>query len=713
MALGQAGYGPAWPGAIEVAARDLESRDRSVRTRAVELLAELQGEPARALLRGVLDDPDPSLRQAGARILVATGDRQGLAVVIDWVATGFAADRVAGLEALRLLPALPPTARTAVERALSDPEPNVRLSALEVLGHAPSESFPIAVAGRLDDTIPAVRLAAVRLLADVRDPRASLPLIERLGDSDRQIQREAIAALARLGDPRAEPALLRMIETGSDDLRLAAVDAVGALRLPGAVTTLAGLAGRRPADPLTRQAQRALGEIGTAPALAALVDLIRRPPVTEETEEALSRSATWLPALLDELEEAGPGAPTAAVVAGRLRDARALPALLSLARRGGPATVAAVRALGAMGTPEVIPALVEAAEDRSATVRQVALEALLTLGDERAAAVLPAGLTDRDPDIRLLSLRLAARLRAHDQARSVERRLLDVDPAIRRQAVMTLGQLEPAGSALALAAALPLLRGSELLVGTALARVARKQDLPALTRAAPSAQGASRLALLAGLVAALEDGPAPPSAPAAIEFLVGELMRGGAAAELAAEALTVVPIARADDRPVRLALRTGTASVRARLCAGAASSEDGRRLLVQLLVHPRQSGEVQAAAAWALAGVRHAVVRRALDWASRSSHPAVAANARAALAMAISDRRPQASPPLRLRLVDGSGSPAAGRWLIAHLKEGPVWIRSGTFGQARLSRAGDAPVRVEPADRDLRLTLSPADGTAP
>ena len=701
----QASAGPSWPGAVEGAARDLESRDRSIRTRAVERLAELDGEAAGALLRGVLDDPDPSMRQAGARILAARGDREGLAVVIEWVATGFAADRVAGLEALRLLPRLPAAARGAVERALTDPEPNVRLSALEVLGRVPVESFPIAVAGRLDDTVPAVRLAAVRLLGEVRDPRASLPLIERLGDADRQIQREAIAALARLGDPRAEPALLRTIETGSDDLRLAAVDAVGALKLPGAVATLVGIARRRPADALARQAQRSLGEIGTPPALAALTDLVRRPPVTRETEEALGRSAGWLPTLLDELEEGGPGAATAATVAGRLRDARAMPGLLSLVRRGGPATVAAVRALGTIGRPESIPTLVEAAEDPSAIVRQVAFEALLAIADDRAAAVVPAGLTDRDPDVRLLALRLVGRLRARDYSRSVERRLLDVHPEIRRQAVVTLGQLESVGTARSLVAALPLLRGSELLVGSTLALVARRQDLMTLTRAAPAAQGASRLALLMGLVAALEDGQGQPSGPTAVEFLLGELMRGGAAAELAAEALTVMPVNLADDRPMRLALQTATGPVRARLCPAAASSADGRRGLAQLLVHPRESGEVQAAAAWALAGVRDPVVRSALEWASRSSHPAVAANARTALALLTASPAPS-SAPLRLRLLDESGGPAAGRWLIAHLPGGPVWIRTGTLGQARLPRAGAASVRIEPADHDVHLQLS-------
>ncbi len=697
-----------WPGAVERAARDLESRDRALRTQAVERLAEMEGEPARALLRGVLDDPDPALRLAAARILVALSDEKGLGVVTEWVAAGFATDRVAGLEALRLPPTLPPATRGAVERALADPEPNVRLAAIEVLGRARAESAA-AVAGRLDDTVPAVRLAAVRLLAEARDPRTALPLIERLGDADRQIQREAIGALARLGDRRVEPALLRVIESGSDDLRLAAVDAVGALRLPGAVESLTDLARRRPADALARQAQRSLGEIGSAEALAVLLDLLRRPPVSRETEDGLARWPALVPRLLEEVEEAGAGAASAAAVLGRVREARAVPALETLARRGGPATAAALRALSAIAPREAIAALVEAAGDRSATVRRLAFEALLSLDDERASAVLEGGLVDRDADVRLLATRLAGRLRARDHERAVSRRLLDVQPEIRRAAVRSLARLQAPGTAGPLVTALPLLRGSEMLVGSALGLVAGPADLGPLTRAARAQRGASRLALLMGVTAALEQARDQPSLQAAVTFLAGELSGAGAAAELAAEALAAAaPGALADTRSIQVAIQTGAPSVRSRLCALAAGSEAGRLTLARWLAHPRESPEVQAAAAWALAGVREPVARNTLRWAAASTHPAVAANARAALARPLGSG-PRASAAMRIRLTDDAGAPEAGRWIIAHLPAGPVWIRSGTLGQARLPGAGPAPVRLQPADSELVLRLSDDD----
>jgi hypothetical protein len=205
-----------------------------------------------------------------------------------------------------------------------------------------------------------------------------------------------------------------------------------------------------------------------------------------------------------------------------------------------------------------------------------------------------------------------------------------------------------------------------------------------------------------GFPPALEPGPTFPGLQAAVELLSAELARGGVGAELAAEALTgAAPAVRLDDRQMRAAWQAAADPVKARLCPALAGGAQGRLALARLLSHPDASGEVQAAAAWALAGARDPGVRRALEWASASSHPAVAANARAALAVPAGAR--DRSAPLRVRLVDELEGPQAGRWLVARLSVGPVWFRTGGLGQARLSHPGSASAPVESADEDLRL----------
>jgi hypothetical protein len=273
---------------------------------------------------------------------------------------------------------------------------------------------------------------------------------------------------------------------------------------------------------------------------------------------------------------------------------------------------------------------------------------------------------------------------------------------VRQEAVSSLAHLGGPGAATALVRALPLLRGSELRVGATLTTVARAADLALLARAARSARGAARLALLMGLAPSLEQGPALPGLQAAVELLASELARGGVGAELAAEALTgAAPAVRVDDRQVRMAWQSASDPVKARLCPALAASADGRVALARLLLHPGASGEVQAAAAWALAGVREPGLRRVLEWATGSSHPAAAANARAALAVPPGAR--DRTGPVRVRLVDELEEPQTGRWLIAHLPAGPVWFRTGGLGQARLPHPGSGSVTVEPAEPELRL----------
>jgi HEAT repeat protein len=92
------------------------------------------------------------------------------------VLSGQPGDRASGLDALRA-PRRARAARTRLERALSDADPAVKLTALEVLADKDPRASLAAVAGALEDSAAPVRLQAIRLLADARDPRAALALL--------------------------------------------------------------------------------------------------------------------------------------------------------------------------------------------------------------------------------------------------------------------------------------------------------------------------------------------------------------------------------------------------------------------------------------------------------------------------------------------------------------------------------------------------------
>ncbi|HXU81993.1 MAG TPA: HEAT repeat domain-containing protein, partial [Polyangia bacterium] len=308
-----------WPPDPDVGAGEERSSDRSARQQAVERLARVETAEASERLRLLTEDLDPSVRGTAVRALARRQDEGALALAARWVLSGNPVDRQSGLDALRAARTLPAAARSALERALSDADPAVKLTALEVLADKDPRPSLAAVAGALEDSAAPVRLQAIRLLADARDPRAALALLGHTGDADRGVRREAIAALGALGDERVVPALLRLVDGPMDDLRRAAIAALTSLRAPAAVAPLIAHARRHPADLVARHAQWALGEIGTPEAVAALVALLGEPPVTDELREALVRAGgRGVPALVRELES-DPGVATeAAALLGRI-----------------------------------------------------------------------------------------------------------------------------------------------------------------------------------------------------------------------------------------------------------------------------------------------------------------------------------------------------------------------------------------------------------
>ena len=389
-----------------------------------------------------------------------------------WVATGSAAERAAGLEALRLRPSL----------SASRPRGGAAGAGRQrgrACGWRRWRSWPAIptrrsaprVAFLLDDPAPAVRLQAVRLLGLAGDRRAVLSLLGRLEDPDRQVQREAVAVLGRLGDARAAGALLRLLEEGPAELRLPVVDAVAALRLADAVPALARLAARRPRDPLARRAQRALGEIGSAPARAALMALLDGSPLAPELEEALARHAGSLEnELLAALAPGDPRAAAAAVVLGRAP---------APARRSGAAAAGVAGRSRHAGRAARAGRAGRSRRQRDAGGgRGAALGAAAPAGagGDAGAGRSPHGAGGPRADRRSRSRRarpgpaLAVRLTPRPVPRQRRWRgccpaLDDPAPEVRRQAVAAVRQLHPPGAVAALLAAWPRLPGLEAPVG--------------------------------------------------------------------------------------------------------------------------------------------------------------------------------------------------------------------------------------------------------
>jgi HEAT repeat protein len=724
-----------WP-EPDTVVHDERGADRAARLVAAERLAREGGPENTIQLRPLLEDLDPSVRLTAARALARRQDEAALTAAAGWLLSGSIVDRGSGFEVMRVATTLSERARLALERALADTDPAVRLMALDVLADKDARPSLAAVAGALDDSAAAVRLVALRLLADARDSRAALAVLRRIGDADRQVRREAISALGALGDLRVVPPLLRLIEAPQDDLRRAAIEALAGLHAAAAAPALAAQARRRPADPMARQAQWALGEIGTPEAISVLVALLREPPVTDETRRALlGAGSRALPPLVRELEE-GEAAAEAAPLLARLGDRRAVGPLLSALQRRDGSLPAVLRALAALAPAEGARALVPLAADPSREIRRLALEALLAIGDDRAVAVLPAALADPDALIRRRALALASRLHARVEIPRLIPLAADEDADVRREAVRALGELGGAEACRALASLAsreerrtegPRTSAVERRgLAEALSAASTPACVPALLAVLPATRGPARWPLLAGLAASWRD---ESSRAAGALSALGEALRGDEpAATVAADALVWAPSARAQSI---LRDRFGDAvdPVRARLCPALAMTPPGRVQLAAVLDNPSEDEEVRAAAAWALAGAPEPAVRGALERARDGLHPAVSANARAALA-AVRPPGPGRRLSLRVLVVarpeavlapavarPGGASderPLAHGWLRAALPGRlPVWGRTDSAGQLQLllgdASSGAAGPRVTFADPQLVLE-DPGDG---
>jgi HEAT repeat protein len=299
---------------------------------------------------------------------------------------------------------------------------------------------------------PEVRAVVVRTLAGLKSPASVEPLEGAVdwgaaGTAANQLNKEVASALGEIGDRKAVPVLVRLLKSRDNYTRMAAMDALGRLRAAEAVEPLIQLALDGGLEPLlNKKAIEALGEIGDARAVPALVRMLtnERRGVSFYVESSFALFQVGQPAadaLLAVLEgrdaelsrwaaEHGvlPASYTskAAQILGDLREKRAADALVkqlafthedpriqaivrmqaadALARMRVASAVKPVAALVSepdvgvrqgyvytlvrLGGREALPALEKAAGQGDWYSREVAMEGLAMLGDGRELAVL-------------------------------------------------------------------------------------------------------------------------------------------------------------------------------------------------------------------------------------------------------------------------------------------------------------------------------------
>ncbi len=172
---------------------------------------------------------------------------------------------------------------------LNDPDPDVKIAAIQALAEAKDTVSVLPIVGLLEDSVPDVRKEAAKGLGKMRDARACQPLADFYNrEQIEDVQDAGIRALVHLSTYSIQPliGLLRSIRPG---VRAGAARGLGSLGARDAVDPLIWLLRDRDAD-VRMAAVMALRQIGDGRGLDAIATMVQdtNPDVERSAEKALS-----------------------------------------------------------------------------------------------------------------------------------------------------------------------------------------------------------------------------------------------------------------------------------------------------------------------------------------------------------------------------------------------------------------------------------------
>jgi len=564
-----------WIGKVELAARDLSSKNPDERLRAVHRLGEYDAQWTQSHLLDALSDTSLPVRLAAARILGRARVSDAVGPIGQWLASTTTEEKKVAAEVLGDIGGK--SAIPLLIRSLGDMDHEVRLSAVIALGKIGSDRVLVPIIARLEDDKPTVRQAAVAQLTRLGDRRAVVPLVGVFADSSLDVRVAAVLAVGRLGDDAATPALVRLLSDPQENVRLAAVTALGNLRAAHAAPALVDLLDvgsntfRSNVAYALGQIARASGHPRAAVPLRALVMSLSRARVRAAAREALlAAGPAAVPVLIEHLRGDLGGDPETAVALLRdLGDKRATPALIDELRKTRvPRALILAAIRQAADARALLPVLGLLAKGD----RKVRIEALHALGSlvapgGRGSDVLAESLGDETPEIRQLAAKTLGTMRAVGQVpQLIALATNDADISVRRAAVSALGAIgDP--------------RAEKPLV-----RILRKGPR-ALHDAAASALSFLATAGSTDALLGLASRRAYPSRVVVIRAIAGILRRNSGRRSQGAAIDTLSEIAERG---------TATAAVAAIAALGAAKSTDAEDTLLDLLASPRLSRRAAA-----------------------------------------------------------------------------------------------------------------------
>jgi len=151
---------------------------------------------AKAAIRQMLADPDPRVRMTAIDTLADAGDRESIPSIMN---------------------------------SLADPDRNVREQAMRSLQEMGAREAGPAIAELLKDPDPRLRARAADVVGQMRVKEAADLLVQALGDERNDVRGEAIASLGEIGAKEAIPYLREMYEKNPGEERVRLLRSLAAL----------------------------------------------------------------------------------------------------------------------------------------------------------------------------------------------------------------------------------------------------------------------------------------------------------------------------------------------------------------------------------------------------------------------------------------------------------------------------------------------------
>jgi protein-S-isoprenylcysteine O-methyltransferase Ste14 len=188
-----------------------------------------RGEPAVDLLRELLQDKDPLLRELAAESLHDLAPPRALPDLTRALADSSENVRYDAVRALAAIGS-PASAESLLDR-LNDPALFVRMQALNALAGLGVEDIVTSAGELLARPEAWIRVGVLEALGTLGSERGLLLALDRVGDPEPAVRREAVVALLLIGSSQARPALERARQDEDWEVRLFAAEALK--RLPG------------------------------------------------------------------------------------------------------------------------------------------------------------------------------------------------------------------------------------------------------------------------------------------------------------------------------------------------------------------------------------------------------------------------------------------------------------------------------------------------